>query len=659
MVNLQVREIAVIGSGTMGHGIAEVAAISGFSVHLNDLTLDILQRALNNIRWSLDNLHRKGQLKEEPSEVMSRISVTTSLEDAVKNADFIIEAVFEDFNVKSSIFRRISEYAPPHAILASNTSSIPISELASVTNRPDKVIGMHFFNPPVLMKLIEVVRGDRTSDETVNVTVELGRRLGKEPVVVNKDVPGFISNRVFMRLIEAACLMVTGNEATIEAIDSAARFKLGLPMGVFELIDFVGIDVVNSILKAMVNRGFRFSGCGLIDERVKEGKLGLKTGEGFYKYPEVGKYSRVNVPKEAGEGVNPVRLIALAVNEAAWLIRSNVASAVDVDTVTKLGFGFPKGLLEYADSYGIGGIMVELIKLKEKYGTIEVDPLIMQMVAEGNIGVKAGSGFHQYGGGGYETIKLTIEPPIAWITLNRPEKLNAINRKMISELMEVINRLEAEPFDRVRVIVIRGAGKAFSAGADLTMFSEEEPTEAYLTSRMLQELTNKLETLNRPVIAMIHGYALGGGLELALACDLRIASEDAVLGLPEVTLGLIPGSGGAKRLVRLIGLGKAKELILTGARLNAREAEELGIVNRVVPISELENETKAIALKLAEEPPITLMVAKGILNMTGEGSLEGVLTAESMGFGLLFSTKDSREGIKAFLEKRQPKYQGK
>ncbi|WP_291766661.1 3-hydroxyacyl-CoA dehydrogenase/enoyl-CoA hydratase family protein [Caldivirga sp. UBA161] len=658
MAGIQVKEIAVIGSGTMGHGIAEVAAMNGFKVHLNDLTLDILQRALNNIRWSLGNLHRKGQLRENPDDVMSRISITTSLEDAVRNADFIIEAAFEDFNVKSSIFKRVSEYAPPHAILASNTSSIPISELASVTNRPDKVIGMHFFNPPVLMKLIEVVRGDKTSDETVNTTIELGRRLGKEPVLVNKDVPGFISNRLFMRLIEAACLMVTGNEATIEAIDSAARFKLGLPMGVFELIDFVGVDVVNSILKAMTNRGFEFSGCRLIDEKVKEGKLGLKAGEGFYKYPEAGKYSRVNVPKEAGEGVNPVRLIALAVNEAAWLIRNKVASAVGVDTVTKLGFGFPRGLLEYADSYGVGSIMVELIKLRGKYSSIEVDPLIMQMVAEGNIGVKAGSGFHEYGGG-YETIKLTIEPPIAWITLNRPEKLNAINGKMINELMAIINRLEAEPFDKVKVIVIRGAGKAFSAGADLTMFSEEGPTDAYLTSRMLQELTNKLEALNRPVIAMIHGYALGGGFELALACDLRIASEDAVLGLPEVTLGLIPGSGGAKRLIRLIGLGKAKELILTGARLTAREAEELGIVNRVVPINELENETKAIALKLAEEPPITLMIAKGILNIASEGSMEGTLTAESMGFGLLFSTKDSKEGIKAFLEKRQPKYQGK
>ena len=658
MAGIQVREIAVIGSGTMGHGIAEVAAMSGFRVHLNDLTLDILQRALNNIRWSLDNLHRKGQLKESPDEIMSRISITTSLEDAVKNSDFVIEAAFEDFNVKSSIFKMTSEYAPPHAILASNTSSIPISELASVTNRPDKVIGMHFFNPPVLMKLIEVVRGDKTSDETVNTTIELSRRLGKEPVLVNKDVPGFISNRLFMRLIEAACLMVTGNEATIEAIDSAARFKLGLPMGVFELIDFVGIDVVNSILRAMISRGFRFSGCRLIDEKIKEGKLGLKTGEGFYKYPEAGKYSRVSVPKEAGEGINPVRLIALAVNEAAWLIRNKVASIADVDTVTKLGFGFPRGLLEYADSYGIGGIMVELIKLRERYGGVDVDPLIMQLVAEGNIGVKAGSGFHEYGEG-YETIKLTIEPPIAWITLNRPEKLNAINRKMINELMAVINRLENEPFDKVRVIVIKGAGRAFSAGADLTMFSEEEPTEAYLTSRMLQELTNKLEALNRPVIAMIHGYALGGGFELALACDLRIASEDAVLGLPEVTLGLMPGSGGVKRLVRLIGLGKAKELVLTGVRLTAREAEELGIVNKVVPLNELENEVKSIALKLAEEPPIALMIAKGILNIAGEGSMENVLTAESMGFGLLFSTMDSKEGIKAFLEKRQPRYQGK
>ncbi|MCD6244057.1 MAG: 3-hydroxyacyl-CoA dehydrogenase family protein, partial [Candidatus Korarchaeota archaeon] len=262
----------------MGHGIAQVAAMSGYNVIMRDIKQEFLDAGLDRIKKSLSKFVKKGKITQDKmDEILSRIKTTIDLEEAVMNADFIIEAIPEVFDLKADTFRKVDKIAPSHAIIATNTSSLPISELATVTSRPDKFIGMHFFNPPQIMKLVEVVRGEKTSDETVRITKELAISMGKEPVVVAKDVPGFIVNRILVRWLNEACLIYERGEFDKIVIDSALKGKVGLPMGAFELADFIGLDVMRDIIDALIQRGFNLTPCKSWKELPSSGKLGRKS----------------------------------------------------------------------------------------------------------------------------------------------------------------------------------------------------------------------------------------------------------------------------------------------------------------------------------------------------------------------------------------------
>ena len=668
----RIKTITVVGAGTMGHGIAEVAAAAGFQVYLADINQEILDKALERIRWSLGKLYEKGQLREHPDNVMARIKTVVSLDEkgnysrefaeALSKTDFMIEAIPERLELKQQLFAFADQHAPEHAILATNTSSLPITEIAAATKRPDRVVGMHFFNPPPLMPLVEVIKGEKTSDETVQVTVELAKRMGKQPVVVKKDVPGFIVNRILARIMNEACWTVARGEASIVEVDSALKYKLGFPMGAFELADYSGIDVFYYVFDAMTKRGFKAHPCPLIKEKFERKEWGVKTGKGFYEYPEPGKYVRPSIPREAGEKVDPLPIIAPGINEAAYLLREGIASRDDIDKAVKLGLGFPKGVFQYADEFGIDKVVEALERLREKTGweEYEPDPLLRRMVEEGRLGVKTGRGFYEYGSveeKKMNTIVVRVEPPIAWIVLNRPERLNAISPEMLDELSKALDELEED--ERVRVVIITGEGRAFSAGADVTAFTGITPVKAMMYSRRFQEVLFKLEYYTKPVIAALNGYTLGGGLELAMAADFRIASEMASLGQPEINLGFIPGAGGTQRLPRLVPLSKAKELIYTGDMIPAQEAARIGLVDRVVPPERLEQEARQFALKLAEKPPLALMAAKYAIQIGREAPIWAGMALESSLFGLLFSTEDVVEGVTAFLEKRRPKFKGR
>ena len=255
-----------------------------------------------------------------------------------------------------------------------------------------------------------------------------------------------------------------------------------------------------------------------------------------------------------------------------------------------------------------------------------------------------------------ETVQLKKEPPLGWIYLNRPDKLNAINEQLMKDLRQAVDELVAD--DQIRVIIITGLGKAFCAGADISQFKTLNGLTAWEFAKKGRELMDYIENLPKPTIAMINGYALGGGLELAMACDIRIAAEEAQVGLPEITLGIYPGFGGTQRLIRLIGKGKAMEMMMTGDRIPAREAERLGLVNKVVPLTELEKETRNFAIKLAEKPPVALKLVKLLVNQGLDIPILAGLNMESLGWGVVFSTKDAKEGVNAFFEKRKPNFKG-
>jgi len=394
----EIKKITVIGSGTMGHGIAQLAAMAGYTVSMLDVSEDILKNAMGKISWSLGKFYEKKVIQEKPEDVLKRIHPTTNFAEAAENVDFVIEAVPEDIELKKKVFNEMDKLAPQKAILATNTSTLPITEIAKATKREEKVIGMHFSNPPQLMPLVEVIKGEKTSDETLDITVKLSRKFGKEPVIVYKDVPGFIGNRLNARVFNEAAWIVYNGEASIAEVDATARYLLGFPMGLFELSDFIGLDVGALASKALLERGFNMHPCPLSREKFEKGELGVKSSKGYYTYPGPGKYVKPEIPKELAGKVDPVRIIAPAINEAAWLIRNGIASKEDIDKGMKLGMGYPKGPLEMADEYGIDKIVEVLEKRKAETGwdEYEPDPLLREMVKKGELGKKTGKGFYEY-----------------------------------------------------------------------------------------------------------------------------------------------------------------------------------------------------------------------------------------------------------------------
>jgi enoyl-CoA hydratase/3-hydroxyacyl-CoA dehydrogenase len=382
-------KIAVIGSGTMGHGIAQICSMAGYEVYLNDVKKEILDTAISKIRWSLDKLvERKKITEKQRDETLSRIKTTVDLKESVRNADFVFESVFEDVDLKKRIFRDLDEYAPSHTILGSNTSTIPITIIGEATNRPGQVIGAHFFNPPVLQPLMEIIPGEKTSKETIIATEQLARKLGKEPVILKRDPWGFVSSALFEHLLRESAWMVYEGEATPAEIDACARYKLGHPMGPLETIDLSGIDIsyhtefgVRRKIDAKWIEGPHVDMCPLIVEYVKQGKLGVKSGEGFYKYPGPGVFKKVEIPRELAEKVDPIRLIASTLNHGAYFVRAGVATRNDLDKIVKLGLGYPKGIFDYIDEYGADKIVNVLKQLKGRYGKpwYEPDPLLIEM----------------------------------------------------------------------------------------------------------------------------------------------------------------------------------------------------------------------------------------------------------------------------------------
>ncbi|RLG42702.1 MAG: 3-hydroxybutyryl-CoA dehydrogenase [Thermoproteota archaeon] len=392
---MDVKKVGVVGAGVMGHGIGQICAMSGLEVYLVDISNEILEKAMEKIKWSLNKLVEKGKIgKEEAEASMSRIKPTTRYED-LSDIDLAIEAVPERMNLKKVVFQKLDEVAPEEAILTSNTSSLSITEISKTTRRPEKVAGMHFFNPPQIMALVEVIKGDYTSEETIEKVMRLARSLGKTPVLVKKDERGFIVNRILGAVFSKAFWDVHLGRAEKEEVDAAAKYGAGLPMGLFELADYIGLDVLSEIMRTLSDAyGDRLRYCPIMDDLISQGKLGRKTGKGFYDWSE----GRPSIPRELEKRYDASELLVVAVNEAAWIVMDEVAEVKDVDTAMKLGAGWPKGPLELADEMGIREVIrkLELLLSERKEEVYRPCPILKDYVKRGWLGREAGRGFYVY-----------------------------------------------------------------------------------------------------------------------------------------------------------------------------------------------------------------------------------------------------------------------
>jgi enoyl-CoA hydratase / 3-hydroxyacyl-CoA dehydrogenase len=664
-----VFKAAVVGAGTMGGQIAQTIAASGIPVVLKDVKQELvdhgLEEARNVTQGQIARLVKKGKLTEEQAaaevdRIVGLIEGTLTY-DGFGDVDFVVEAVPERMEIKQDVFRQLDAATPGHAILASNTSSLSISEIGDATLRPDKVVGFHYFYPASIMPLIEVVEGDETSPETLHAAVTFAQTIKKQPITC-AEVPGFVVNRILNSGIAEVWREQEAKGLSIKKIDEGIGAANVVPMGPYFLVNLLGLDTVLHVAEHLEESyGDRFYVPQGMSKLVADGKLGAKTGgDGFYDTE-----GNPNVDGDADPDVEQlVELLTLKTFvEACLVLEEGVATHRDIDFGMMAGAGLDprRGLLPpfmKADGEGLDTLLERLENAQEQHGDRFEPPVVLRrLVAQGRLGQKSGQGFYAYPRPDAEqpgeVVKLETrgDVAIAWLANGQ---MNSIAPDVIRDLGKVWEQVKSSG---ARAMVVASSNPfLFSAGADIKAFTQMDEAGGRELIGAAHALFREFETGSVATIAAVNGLAFGGGCELAMACDVRIAAESALFGQPEIKLGIIPGFGGTQRLPRLVGENKALEMNLVGDPVLSEEAYDFGLVNRVVPDHELFDTALAWARKLAEQAPLAMGKIKQI---SAKGDLEEGIEAEKAAFATIFQSEDAREGISAFLGKRKPDWKGR
>ena len=661
-----VFKAAVLGGGTMGGEIAQVIANADIPVVVKDVDQKFVDHALEKSREvtksQLDRLVSKEKMTQEQADarldqVMGQISGTTAYE-GFGDVDFVVEAVPERMEIKKAVYRELDEATPGHAILASNTSSLSITEMGRETLRPGKVVGFHFFFPASVMPLVEIISGEDTSRETVTSAFNFAQRIRKQPITC-EEVPGFVVNRILNSGVGEIFREQEEKGLSIKKIDEAIAGANVAPMGPFFLIDMLGLDTVLHVAEYLnESYGDRFYVPKGMQKLVADGKLGAKSGgDGFYSNGEP------NIEGEAEPNAEELAdlLMLKSFVEACKVLEEGVCTVREIDLGMMAGAGLDprRGLFPpfwKADLEGLDTILEKLERYEESHGERFAPPTILKrLVAQGRLGLKSGQGFYAYPqveGEGTVKLEKRGEVAIAWLA-NPP--MNAISPQVIQDLGKIWEEVKSD--DELKAMVVYSSlPVVFSAGADIKAFtSMDEAAGAELINNG-HSLLRELGQNRKSTVAAVNAIAFGGGCELAMACDFRVVAQSAVFGQPEVNLGIIPGFGGTQRLPRLVGQSKALEMNLTGDAVLAPEARFHGLADDLVPDEELLETGIAWARKLAGQAPVAV---EQIKQVSYKGDLDEGIEAEKQGFATAFFSEDAKEGISAFLGKRSPKWQGK
>lgn len=554
----QLKKIGVVGAGNMGSGIVQKLAQEGFDVVMQDLTSAFVARGRARIRALLgEAVERKIFTPAQVDEILARIYDTTSLEE-LADCDYVIEAVFEDETVKKELFAGLDKICGPETVLATNTSSFSVTGLAEATARPDRVVGLHFFYHPAKNRLVEVIPGAKTGAAAVDKSLELSKRMGKVAILC-KDRPGFVVNRFFVPWLNEAVRLLENGAADIPTIEAAAKKAFRIGMGPFELMNVTGVPIAYHA-EATLGRelGGYYPPVARLKAQAEKNEPWNLEGT-----PDEGKFQAV-----------ADRLMGVVFQVAGEILDEEVATLEDTDQGAKIGLLWALGPFE----------------LMNKVGTPQAIALAEAFCAEFGHPLARSLGRQKAAGKPWSirVVQLSVKDGIATLRINRPEALNALNEAVVDQLDKAFD--EAVARGDVKAIVIEGAGKAFVAGADIKFFIDNIeagriPKIADFARRG-QEVLRKLETSAKPVIAKVDGLSLGGGTELALACQAIVATEKAGFGFPETGIGIYPGLGGTQRTARIVGKELAKYLVFTGAPLDGKTAHEIGLAAYYVPSAE-------------------------------------------------------------------------
>ncbi len=654
----------------MGGEIAQVIANAEIPVVVKDIEQKFVDAAIEKAhevtKGQLDRLVSKEKMSQEQAdarlaEVTGLITGTTTY-DEFADVDFVIEAVPEKMEIKQAVYAELDAVTPGGAILASNTSSLSITEMGDATLRPDKVVGFHFFYPASVLPLVEVVAGEDTSAETMQAASNFAQAIRKQPISCG-EVPGFVVNRILLSGLSEVLRAQEEGGLSIKKIDEGVAEANLAPMGPFLLTNLLGLDIALHTAEHLhESYGDSFYVHKGMKKLVDEGNLGAKSGSGFY--DENGE------PQLEGDADPDSQELAdlftcKTLREACLLVEEGVCSVRDIDVGMMAGAGLDprRGLFPpfwKADLDGLDTALEKMESLEEKHGERFTPPrLLKRLVAQGRIGLSAGQGFYPYPqpdeGEQPEQVKLETRGSVAIAWLVNPP-MNAVSPQVMKDLGTVWERVkEAEGVGAM--LICSSIPMVFSAGADIKAFTEMKDPEAG------REMVDKGHALLREfgqsqvsTVAAVNSIAFGGGCEVAMSCDARVAAEAAVFGQPEIKLGIIPGFGGTQRLPRLVGENKALEMNLIGDAISSGDALEHGLVNRVVPDHELFEEALSFARRLAEAAPVAV---EEIKKASQRGDLDDGIEAEKEGFATAFLSFDAKEGISAFLEKRKPHWKGR
>ena len=690
-----IQRVAIVGAGNMGSGIAQKSAQEEFDVQMVDREQQWVDRGQTIISDFLkEAVERRIFNQAQVDEIKNRITGVVGVENTANDTDLVIEAVFEDFDVKTAVFKTLDSACGQKTVLASNTSSLSVNALAEATGRPDRFVGLHFFYHPAKNRLVEVIPASSTSQESIDRVVQYCKMLGKV-VIVCGDRPGFVVNRFFVPWLNEACMLLQEGVASSAQIDAVAckAFRIGL--GPFGLMNLTGPPIAlhsTDYLAEQLNTP-RYVGADNLRSLVEENRMWNIDDNSDYSNEQYEIISR--------------RLYGVVFGVAAQIVDENVSSMEDVDRGAKVGLRWAKGPFEMMNRIGVQQAH-EMAKEYQKLCITDTGDSPWNVPNFFDVQASNNSPWD------FSYVDSSISNGIATITINRPEAMNALNETVVSQLGLAVEAANND--DSIHTIVLDGAGKAFVAGADVKFFVDKIRSDSIddiveFTSNG-HIVLNSIENSSKTTIALTTGLALGGGLELALSCDYRIGTRRTQFRFPETSIGIYPGLGGSQRPARISGIPLARWSVLGGNFMTAKVAKDIGLLTHLVDLAEVDDavlqcssigkpnnkypgapaNSESEIVKFATEfysdsnlaillsgrcpdgydpeekmvsrqlkslkftAPIALTMASDLIDITKSTSLEQGLDAELSKLTKIFSTQDALEGLSALIEGRRPTY---